>query len=323
MSTTYRRWVVVLCGSVALAALGGLFFVLFTGAGITGTGRQRVTAEFSSALNVVPKSSEVRIRGIPVGRVIAVESRAGRSLVTLGIAPDVVVRADATASLRLRSFLGEKYVELDPGRSRQRLSGTIPLSRTRTGADLGDVLSRTGPVLEDLPAEQVNETLSSVNREIDGRAPQLSALVGSLRRALDAFVAHNAEIFGLLDATDTLTSNLVAQSDRIGQASAAARGTIESLGRFGDATRKDAERLVRDVASLADLLESRAAALRAAGEKAPLTICLLRRFLGQIVENMHDRKYPVPIGITNFGPLLMDDRRAGVPPRDSTSTGCA
>lgn len=323
MSAVHRRWVVVLCGGVALAALGGLFFVLFTGAGITGSGQQRVKVEFSSALNVVPKSSEVRIRGIPVGRVTAVEPEAGKSVVTLGIKPDVVVRADATASLRLRSFLGEKYVELDPGRSRRRLTGTIPLSRTRTGADLGDVLSKTGPVLKDIPAGQVNATLSSVNRELDSRAPQLSALVGGLRRALDAFVAHDAEIFGLLDATDTLTSNLVAQGERIGQASAAARTTIETLGRFGDANRVTVERLARDLASLADLVGSRAAALKAAGEKAPLALCLLRRFLGQVAENLNEGKYSVPVGVTNFGPVLMEDRRAGVPPRDSTSTGCS
>ena len=77
----------------------------------------RVTASFAEASQLATEA-DVRISGVPVGRVKAIEpdARTGRSLVVLQLdsryAP---LPSDARAILRQKTLLGETYVELTPG----------------------------------------------------------------------------------------------------------------------------------------------------------------------------------------------------------------
>src|SRR5215218_6164139 len=68
--------------------------------------------------------ADVRISGVPVGKVKKVEPKSGTSQATIQLDPKFApIPKDSKAILRQKTLLGETYVELTPG---DKSSGTIP-----------------------------------------------------------------------------------------------------------------------------------------------------------------------------------------------------
>lgn len=103
-----------------------------------------VKATFSNAVNIAVKSP-VRIAGVNVGKVTSVEAKGNNTEVTFTVDDEGrPVREDASAQIRPRLFLeGNWFIDLDPGTpSSGELpdNGTIPLARTSTSVQVGDIL---------------------------------------------------------------------------------------------------------------------------------------------------------------------------------------
>jgi phospholipid/cholesterol/gamma-HCH transport system substrate-binding protein len=104
----------------------------------------QLKAEFATALNIHPKSP-VRIAGVPVGAVSAIQRHGRSGLVTMEIeAKGLPIHADATLKIRPRIFLeGNWFVELQPGSpSAPAVSSghTIPITQTSDPVQLDQVL---------------------------------------------------------------------------------------------------------------------------------------------------------------------------------------
>jgi phospholipid/cholesterol/gamma-HCH transport system substrate-binding protein len=105
----------------------------------------RLKAQFSSALNIAPKTP-VRIAGVPVGKVTTVQRQGETGVVTMEIEKQgLPIHADATAKIRPRIFLeGNYFVELQPGSPSARTvsSGfTIPVTQTSDPVQIDQVLA--------------------------------------------------------------------------------------------------------------------------------------------------------------------------------------
>src|SRR5215203_3338413 len=77
----------------------------------------RVDISFAEASQLATEA-DVRISGVPVGKVKAIEpdAKTGRSLVTIELdAKYSPLPSDSKALLRQKTLLGETYVELTPG----------------------------------------------------------------------------------------------------------------------------------------------------------------------------------------------------------------
>jgi phospholipid/cholesterol/gamma-HCH transport system substrate-binding protein len=77
----------------------------------------RVNASFAEATQLSTEA-DVRISGVPVGKVKTIEpdKGTGRSIVTIELKPRYApLPSDARAILRQKTLLGETYVELTPG----------------------------------------------------------------------------------------------------------------------------------------------------------------------------------------------------------------
>jgi len=104
----------------------------------------RVAVRFPEASKLAPQG-DVRISGIPVGKVVSIDRQGDRTRAILQIDPRYApLPRDVRAMLRLKTLLGETYVELTPG---TRGAGTIP-----DGGRLPDGQVR--------PAVQIDEVLS-------------------------------------------------------------------------------------------------------------------------------------------------------------------
>jgi virulence factor Mce-like protein len=193
----------------------------------------RFTASFSEATQLA-KEADVRISGVPVGKVKTIEpdKRTGRSDVVIQLdtryAP---LPSDAKAILRQKTLLGETYVELTPGTksapkipegghlATSQVSPTVELDeiyrsfdpRTRAafqtwmesqarainghGRDINDALGNLGPFAED-----ATTAVDILNRQ-----------QGALRR----LISNTGVVFGALTERGDQLRSLIENSDRV------------------------------------------------------------------------------------------------------------
>jgi ABC-type transporter Mla subunit MlaD len=124
----------------------GFYFAFAKSIPFTSPGYQ-VNATFTNAVNIAI-NSPVRIAGINVGKVTDVSPEGRATTVTFTVDNEGrPVREDAAAQIRPRLFLeGNWFIDLDPGTPQSEEmpdEGTIPVSRTGTSVQVGDVLRNT------------------------------------------------------------------------------------------------------------------------------------------------------------------------------------
>jgi len=128
--------------AVVLVAVG-IYFAFAKAIPFTDPGYE-IRATFSNAVNIAEKSP-VRIAGVNVGRVVGLEAKGNNTVVTFVVDEEGrPVREDAAAQIRPRLFLeGNWFIDLDPGSPESPElpdGGSIPVSRTGTSVQTGDVL---------------------------------------------------------------------------------------------------------------------------------------------------------------------------------------
>lgn len=309
MSRTFSKSTQVLVGAISLAVIGVMIMLAFQGNKLFAGAERVYQAEFTSVLNVVPVASDVRVNGISVGSVSGVESKGDYGLVTFGVEPDIELKADATANLRLKSFLGEKYVEITPGTSAEPLRGPIKLNQTDTAADLGNVLGKSGGALGAIPSTEVTETLKLSGDTLDQNGDKIASAVENLRVQTDALVSSQDELYGTLEATDRALATLVAQGETIGQVSANAQATLERFKDFAARDKVVVLGLMNDLTTLEGVFEDNKDGLAATGDQLPATLGLVRKLVNQLSSNLATGRNPIPIALTNLGSLLDKDIR--------------
>ena len=131
-------------GLIAIGLVAAFLFYAFTKSiPFTDPGYE-VRATFANAVDI-SENSPIRIAGINVGRVQKVEPKGDATVVTFTVDEEGrPVRTDAAAQIRPRLFLeGNWFIDLDPGTPtapEMEEGGEIPISRTGTSVQIGDVL---------------------------------------------------------------------------------------------------------------------------------------------------------------------------------------
>jgi len=126
-----------------LLVLVGLYLAFTKTIPFTSPGYE-IKATFSNAVNIALKSP-VRVAGINVGKVTAVEGKGDNTVVTFTVDEEgQPIRVDAAAQIRPRLFLeGNWFIDLDPGTPEAKElpdGGMIPLARTGTSVQVGDLI---------------------------------------------------------------------------------------------------------------------------------------------------------------------------------------
>jgi virulence factor Mce-like protein len=173
-----------------------------------------VTAQVTD-VDGIAVSSDVRIAGRLVGQVTQVTARGDHADLTFHVdGAEWPLPADTTASIRLATLLGQKYVELVPGSDRSHQladNGVIPLAATRPVVDFDQLLDTFDP-----PTRQALTTLiRTVGAGVQGQDGALQQLVPGLRdlsvhgQAPTATLAqHDADLNAILASLGTVADQL-------------------------------------------------------------------------------------------------------------------
>ena len=173
----------ILIGTVTVLVTAVAVFLAYNAnSGLPFVPTYRVTAEVPNAASLVD-GNEVRAGGKRVGVIdrIVAETTGPRAYAKLSLKLDKLIqpiRDDSQVTVRPRSPLGLKYLELVPGRHGRpvRDGGTLPLSRARDTVELDQVIN-TFDAQTRLSAQRA---LDQGGPALAGRGEDINAFVGAL-----------------------------------------------------------------------------------------------------------------------------------------------
>lgn len=166
--------------------------------------------------------NEVRLAGISVGEVTAVEAVRDQVEVTFTLTEDperVGLTDDTAGEVKLLSILGERYLALTPGTGEALADdGTIAVEHARDSYTMERFWLESVPRIEELDMRTVEDA-------VDVLATDLAVEPGQLRRVLDGVSGvagmvqtREQQLDGLLDATEQVTDLVLGQTEHLDRA---------------------------------------------------------------------------------------------------------
>ncbi|MFH1811091.1 MAG: MlaD family protein [Pseudomonadota bacterium] len=187
-------------GLFVLLALAGLVYLSFRLGGGRPPNAVSYDLVFDSALGL-QSDNMVTVAGVRVGLVEQISVDGRRARVRVAVAPDLELHHDATAAVRARTLLGEKYVDLMPG------TPDTPL------LEPGSVIDRTVPTVEiDQVIRGAEEVIGRANSMLPTFQAAVEKLDGLIRRSdVDATARSLSDVLdetsGLIKSLSSLTRN--------------------------------------------------------------------------------------------------------------------
>ncbi|BBX75956.1 MCE family protein [Mycobacterium shinjukuense] len=153
---------------------------------------------------------QVRIAGVPVGKVTGV--RLNRTLVeiTFDVTRSVAVGAQSTVEIKLLTPLGGHYLALDPQGDLPLGHNVIPPQRVKSPYEGADMIQEVTPFLKEVDGQVIHDTFAEVANAADKYPNALRDLVRSateLTRVLGTMTGDVHRGLGFInDATAALVS---------------------------------------------------------------------------------------------------------------------
>jgi len=129
-------------------------FVLFLGVGVlvylslrlgqvdlTGTWGYTVQADFPTA-GGLQRGAVVELAGVEIGRVEAVELANYQARVLMKIRHGVSLHEDARAAIKTKGLIGERYVDIAPGRGDGLIAPGGQIRETEPPVDIQEVIAK-------------------------------------------------------------------------------------------------------------------------------------------------------------------------------------
>ena len=225
----------------------------------------RVVAGFHEATSL-SDTAEVRISGVPVGRVVKLIESAGRTQATLQIEPRYApIPRDTRAILRLKTLLGETYVELTPGDRRSGAlpdGGRIPNTRIASTTELDEVTR----ALDTRTRQDLQHFIHGLAAGLAGRGQDLNYALGNLPALTD----RGTTLLRTLDSQQRAVRKLVSDSGVVFGALGRRQGELTALVRAGNRVLSTTAARDRDLAESVRILPVTLAELRPTLDQARL-----------------------------------------------------
>jgi phospholipid/cholesterol/gamma-HCH transport system substrate-binding protein len=294
-------------------------------------------AEFQTAQAVIAGQGQtVRVSGVRIGDIGAVELKDGRAIVRMDIDRKYadMVHTDATALLRPKTGLKDMFIQLDPGTEDAPVAKenwTIPVDATQPDVNPDEILStldadtrdylrllisdagrglkgRSGD-LRDLfrRFEPTHKDLAAVNGAIAERRENLRRLITSLNQLNGELARHDDDVASLVSASSAVMRSFASEEQNISAAvhelPSTLQQTTSSLGqvqRFADVLGPTVEHL-RPAARALD--PANRAVVPFAKEATPLLADDIRPFVREARPLTRELR-PASVQLANAAPGL-------------------
>ena len=237
MSVPFRERNPVKIGAISIAVILALMVVAFKAGDLPLIGGgDTYKAAFSEGGGVKP-NDEVRIAGVRVGKVTAVDLDGNKVIVTFKVDTPSKFGPDTEAEIKVKTLLGAMFVALKPeGAGQLKEGSTIPVSRTKAPYDvvqafsglanraeridtdrLADSIDTIADLTKDTPVafQGTLRGLSRLSETVASRNDQINELLGNLDSVSGTLANRDQDIVSLMKDSDTLLRALVARRTEV------------------------------------------------------------------------------------------------------------
>jgi phospholipid/cholesterol/gamma-HCH transport system substrate-binding protein len=214
--------VLVLSSGCTSTGVSGIYDMPLPGGADLGDHPYRVTVEFADVLDLVPQAA-VKVNDVVVGRVESITLGGDdrwTPQVVVAVNGDVALPADAVASLRQSSLLGEKFVELaEPhtGASGRKLAdgAVITADRTNRHTEVEEVFGALSLLLNGGGIGQLQTINKELSSALTGNEPEIKAFLSNVDSLVTNLDDHRGDITAALDGLNQLSTTLAGRNDQI------------------------------------------------------------------------------------------------------------
>jgi virulence factor Mce-like protein len=168
---------------------------------------------------------DVRIAGIPVGKVLEVRTGPHGARVTMAIERGKgydPLYTDARVLIRPKSLLGEKYVDLQRGVSNVEIpeGGMIPASQAASQVEVDQVLNNSDPATRhalSVDLQSLGGGLKGRGKDLNPTLPELQRIAEHLSNVSARFKDRSAQIDHILVDTDIILTTLADEHRQVAQ----------------------------------------------------------------------------------------------------------
>jgi phospholipid/cholesterol/gamma-HCH transport system substrate-binding protein len=227
----------VVIGAVSLAVIAALVLAAFRADDLPLIGGgDTYYAAFSEA-GGLKANDEVRVAGVRVGKVDAVQLDGDHVKVTFKVQRGVDFGKDSRAAIKVKTLLGAMFLSLEPAGGGQLEEGTtIPVSRTTSPYDVVQAFSGLAETSEKIDTSQLANSLntlrdltrntpeefrgalegvSALSRNLASRDEQINTLLTNLRKVSGVLGDRSGDIVQLMKDSDVLFTALVARRQAV------------------------------------------------------------------------------------------------------------
>lgn len=182
------------------------------------TGDIHVTAWFQKAVELFP-GSDVRVLGLPAGKVDAVTPEGSQVRVRMTVRADVPLPADAQATIVPASLIGDRYVQFFPawtGGAKLADGATIPLERTTIPVELDEALASLNNLVNALDPTNVRDLTHALATDLKGQGAALNDTLKSLGTIVGTLGDKSADIGAIVDNFDAFTKAIASRETKLG-----------------------------------------------------------------------------------------------------------
>jgi len=246
MSREARVGIFVLLGLIVLT----FFTFRVSKWGLIAEKGYRLTVDFDTAAGLEPKS-DVKMAGVPIGKVEEIQLVGNRARLILRIQKEIRIPIDSVATIQTQGLLGEKYVEILPGKDAQRnLPAGGQIANTQNPTNLDELVRKLGGIGDDV--KKFTESLSDTFGTEEGKQALADILrdVRATTATLRTVVQGNEQRFDrILANVDRLSADL---SDMSSMNKEDVRVTIANLRAFSHTLKTETPALVAKLEKMSE-----------------------------------------------------------------------
>lgn len=206
----------VTIGAVGLVVLGVAIYGGFNADDLPVIGGGTTYAAQFGEAGGLRADDEVRVAGVRVGEVEAVELDGDHVRVEFQVDSDTELGRETGASIRIKTLLGRKYLSLEPaGGGQLDPDKEIPLARTVAPYDVVEVFSDLTTTTEEIDTSQLAKSLDTLSATFENTPDEVRASLDGLSRLSRTIASRDQELRTLLERTNTVSRVLSDRDDQL------------------------------------------------------------------------------------------------------------
>ncbi|MGN2635735.1 MCE family protein [Nocardia takedensis] len=212
--------VAIALGLVVALLIAGFLWWLFDRMSTT-----KITAYFDRSVGIY-EGSEVRILGVPVGKVSSVEPQGDQVKIVMSVDRDYDIPAEANAAQVTPSVVSDRFIQLTPvyrGGPKMERTATIPRERTVTPVEVDQLYKSIADLSEALGPNganrdgAVNDLVRSSAANLEGNGQALGESITQLSRAARLLSDSRGDIFDTVENLQSFVSMLAVNDQQVRQ----------------------------------------------------------------------------------------------------------